>query len=30
VWAATQGRGLKELVEIKVTGQPRAVLFRAR
>ncbi len=30
VWAATQGRGLKELVEIKVTGQPRAVLFRCR
>jgi hypothetical protein len=30
VWAATQRRGLKELVEIKVTGQPRVVLFRAR
>lgn len=30
VWSATHGRGLKELVEIEVTGQPRAVLFRAR
>lgn len=30
VWPATQGRGLKELVEIRVTGQPRAVLFRCR
>ena len=30
VWEATRGRGLKELVEIEVTGQPRAVLFRAR
>jgi hypothetical protein len=29
VWAATQGRGLKELVEIKVTGQPRAILYRS-
>jgi hypothetical protein len=30
VWQATQGRQLKELVEIKVTGQPRAILYRAR
>ena len=30
VWAATRGRGLKELVEIKVTGEPRAILFQVR
>jgi len=30
VWAARQGRELKELVEIKVTGQPRVILFRSR
>jgi hypothetical protein len=30
VWQAVHGRQLKELVEIKVTGQPRAILYRAR
>jgi hypothetical protein len=30
VWQAVQGRHLPELVEIHVTGQARAVLFRAR
>jgi len=30
VWQATRERQLKELVEIKVTGQPRAILYRAR
>ncbi|HEY6770013.1 MAG TPA: hypothetical protein VI386_35180 [Candidatus Sulfotelmatobacter sp.] len=30
VWQALRGRGLKELVEIKVTGQPRAVLYQLR
>jgi hypothetical protein len=30
VWQATRGRQLKELVEIKVTEQPRAVLYRVR
>jgi len=30
VWQAVQGRQLQELVEVKVTGQPRAVLYRAR
>jgi len=30
VWLAVQGRHLPELVEIHVTGQARAVLFRAR
>jgi hypothetical protein len=30
VWQAVQGHQLKELVEIKVTGQPRAILYRAR
>jgi hypothetical protein len=30
VWQATRERHLKELVEIKVTGQPRAILYRAR
>jgi hypothetical protein len=30
VWRAVQGRGFKELVEIRVTGQPRAVLYRVR
>jgi hypothetical protein len=30
VWKAVQGRQLKELVEVKVTGQPRAILYRAR
>ncbi|HLW86823.1 MAG TPA: hypothetical protein VKR60_16515 [Candidatus Sulfotelmatobacter sp.] len=28
VWRGVQGRGFKELVEIKVSGQPRAVLYR--
>jgi hypothetical protein len=30
VWQAVQGRQLKELVEVKVTEQPRAILYRAR
>jgi hypothetical protein len=30
VWSASKGRGLKELLEIEVTGQRRAVVFRAR
>lgn len=30
VWQAVQGRHLPELVEIHVTGQARAVLYRAR
>jgi hypothetical protein len=30
VWQALQGKHLKELVEINVTGQPRAILYRAR
>jgi hypothetical protein len=30
VWQAVQGRHLSELVEIHVTGQARAVLYRAR
>jgi hypothetical protein len=30
VWQAVQGRHFRELVEIKVTGQPRAVLYRVR
>jgi len=30
VWRAVQGRRLSELVEIHVTGQARAILFRAR
>ena len=30
VWQAVQGRQLQELVEVKVTEQPRAVLYRAR
>jgi hypothetical protein len=30
VWHAVQGRPFRELVEIKVTGQPRAVLYRLR
>jgi hypothetical protein len=30
VWRAVQGRNFKELVEIRVTGQPRAVLYRVR
>jgi len=30
VWQAVQGRHLKELVDIHVTGQARAVLYRAR
>jgi hypothetical protein len=30
VWQAVRGLELKELVEIKVTGQPRAILYRAR
>jgi hypothetical protein len=30
VWRAVQGHQLKELVEVKVTGQPRAILYHAR
>ncbi len=30
VWQAVQGRHLKELVEFHTTGQPRAILYRAR
>lgn len=30
VWQAAQGRHLRELVEIHVTGQPRAILYRVR
>jgi hypothetical protein len=30
VWQAVQGRHLRELVEINVTGQGRAILYRAR
>jgi hypothetical protein len=30
VWQAVEGRHLKELVEIHVTGQARAILYRAR
>jgi len=30
VWQAVQGRHLRELVEIHVTGQPHAFLYRAR
>jgi len=30
VWQAVQVQHLKELVEIRVTGQPRAILYRAR
>jgi hypothetical protein len=30
VWQAVQGKSLKELVEIKVTGEPRAILYRLR
>jgi hypothetical protein len=30
VWQAVQGRHLKELVELHTTGQPRAILYRAR
>jgi hypothetical protein len=30
VWQAVRDRGLRELVEIHVTGQPRAVLYRIR
>lgn len=30
VWQAVQGRHLPELVEIKVTGQARAILYQAR
>lgn len=30
VWQAVRGRGLKELVEIHVTGQALAILYRAR
>jgi hypothetical protein len=30
VWQAVQGHQLKELVEVKVTDQPRAILYRAR
>jgi hypothetical protein len=30
VWQAVQGHQLKELIEVKVTGQPRAILYHAR
>jgi hypothetical protein len=30
VWQAVQGRHFKELVELHTTGQPRAILYRAR
>ena len=30
VWRATQGRGFKALVVIRVTGQPEAILYRLR
>jgi hypothetical protein len=30
VWQAVQGQHLRELVEIHVTGQPRAILYRLR
>lgn len=30
VWQAVQGQHVKELVEIKVTGQPRAILYKLR
>ncbi len=30
VWRAVQGRGFKELVVIRVTGQPQATLYRVR
>jgi len=30
VWRAVQGRGFKELVVIRVTGQSQAVLYRVR
>jgi hypothetical protein len=30
VWRAVQGRGFRELVEIRVKGQPRAILYRVR
>jgi hypothetical protein len=30
VWQAVQGKNLKALVEIHVTGQARAILYRAR
>jgi hypothetical protein len=30
VWKGRQGRQLPELVEIETTGQPRAVIYRAR
>jgi len=30
VWQAVQGRHLRELVELHVTGQARAILYRAR
>jgi len=30
VWRAAQGRGFEELVVIRVTGQPQAVLYRLR
>jgi hypothetical protein len=30
VWRAMQGRGFKELVVIRVTGQPQAILYRVR
>jgi hypothetical protein len=30
VWRALQGRGFKELVVIRVTGQPQATLYRVR
>jgi 4-amino-4-deoxy-L-arabinose transferase-like glycosyltransferase len=30
VWQAAQGKHLRELVEIKVSGEPRAILYRLR
>jgi hypothetical protein len=30
VWRAVQGRGFKELVVIRVTGQPQAILYQVR
>jgi len=30
VWKGRQGRQLPELVEVETTGQPRAVIYRAR
>jgi hypothetical protein len=30
VWQAVQGKHLRELIELHVTGQPRAILYAAR